>query len=143
MKDRDKEPDMNRRNFVNKLLKLGVTASCLPLLSALPTRLVEAAHTEGESGTQFGMGINVKACIGCGKCVVACKNENNVVKEPFYFRTWVERYILLIDGETIVDSPNGGADGFKPVDISEIKMLRCFFVPKLCNQCENPPCVQV
>ncbi len=143
MKDKDRECDMNRRVFVNKLLRLGAGVTFLPLLSAIPMESVEARHTEGPGGTQYGMGINVRACIGCGKCVVACKNENNVIKEPFYFRTWVERYTLLIDGRTIVDSPNGGAGGFEPVNISEINILRSFFVPKLCNQCENPPCVQV
>jgi len=54
----------------------------------------------------------------------------------------VERYIIYTDGEVSVDSPNGGIEGFPPVD-DDKQILRTFFVPKLCNHCENPPCVQV
>lgn len=42
----------------------------------------------------------------------------------------------------MVDSPNGGIGGFPPTT-TEKGILRTFFVPKLCNQCANPPCVQV
>ncbi|MBM4166112.1 MAG: 4Fe-4S dicluster domain-containing protein [Ignavibacteria bacterium] len=88
----------------------------------------------------YGMGIQIDKCIGCARCVEACKEENGVPKEPFFFRTWVERYIIKKDGETIVQNvslKNGDQDP------TEKDILRSFFVPKLCNQCDNPPCVQV
>ena len=90
----------------------------------------------------WGMGIQIEKCIGCGRCADACKKENDVPKEPFYFKTWVERYVIFEGGEVAVDSPNGGVDGFKRQS-NESKILRSFFVPKLCNQCDNPACVQV
>jgi tetrathionate reductase subunit B len=90
----------------------------------------------------WGMGIRIERCIGCGRCANACKLENDVPQLPFFFRTWVERYIVFADDEVVVDSPNGGVDGFKR-GIHEKRMLRSFFVPKLCNQCNKPPCVQV
>jgi Fe-S-cluster-containing dehydrogenase component len=90
----------------------------------------------------YGMGIDVSKCIGCGRCADACKTENNVPREPFYFRTWIERYVVTTDGETIVSSPDGGVNGF-PTTVPEQGIQRTFFVPKLCNHCANPPCVQV
>src|SRR3970040_592560 len=50
--------------------------------------------------------------------------------EHFFFRTWVERYVITVDGETKVDSPEGGIHGF-PETLSEKEILRTFFVPKL------------
>jgi tetrathionate reductase subunit B len=92
----------------------------------------------------WAMAIDVEKCIGCGNCVRACKEENGVPKEPFYFRTWVERYHVP-EGDLehpTVDSPNGGYDGF-PEKYPAGDGAKSFFVPKLCNQCAHSPCVQV
>ena len=96
------------------------------------------------------MAIDTEKCIGCGLCAKACKTENKVIPEPFYFRTWIERYVIQkaepgsaeARGETLVDSPNGGIDGFPPPAVPREKVLKSFFVPKLCNQCKLSPCTQ-
>ena len=85
--------------------------------------------------------VDATKCIGCGRCVVACKIENEVPMKPYYFRTWVERYIWYENGEVTVESPNGGFNGFER--IRDENIVKSYFVPKLCNQCEKPPCVQV
>ncbi len=88
----------------------------------------------------WGMLLDIDKCIGCGKCVRACYTENNV--PAGYFRTWVERY--HVSGWQLdtpeVDSPDGGLHGFPPAKSQGGKN---FFVPKLCNHCEHPPCTQV
>ena len=41
----------------------------------------------------------------------------------------------------IVDSPNGGYDGFPEQVPEERRRAKAFFVPKLCNHCAHSPCV--
>lgn len=89
----------------------------------------------------YTMVIDIEACIGCGLCVDACCKENNV--PPGHFRTWIERYIVKMDGSVVITSPNGGRDGFPPDDIPEGQIAKAFYVPKLCNQCDQTPCTQV
>lgn len=92
----------------------------------------------------YGMGIEIDKCIGCSRCVEACKTENKVPKVPFYFRTWVERYTITAEREAVVECINvPRKEGTRDVSQEERDVLRTFFVPKLCNQCANPPCVQV
>jgi len=65
----------------------------------------------------------------------------------------VERYILTKDGAVFADTPQEARNGFtsrlidlgegRVKDIPQEKIDKAFFVPKLCNQCEKPPCVQV
>ena len=130
-----------RREFLADLVKF----PCATLLLGVsgPIKALASAGDEYQASEhRYAMGVQIEKCIGCGKCVEACKIENDVPMEPYYFRTWVERYIIYADGEVSVDSPNGGINGFPPIE-SDKDVLRTFFVPKLCNHCENPPCVQV
>ena len=98
---------------------------------------------------QWQMAIDINKCIGCGLCAEACKTENHVPEGPYY-RTWIERYIIKkpapgsseARGEVLVDSPNGGRDGFPPSLVPREEILKSFFVPKLCNLCEKSPCTQ-
>jgi tetrathionate reductase subunit B len=93
----------------------------------------------------WGMIIDIDKCIGCGNCVRACKTENDVLNQPDTFRTWVERYRIDPDDpdHPLVDSPNGGYDGFGVIDPAVDGQRKVFFVPKLCNHCADSPCTQV
>lgn len=136
---------ITRRDFLKSLLRFAPALGGLSVLLENPRRLLGAPE-EGEydaASHWYGMGVDVDRCIGCGRCAEACKEENMVPREPYFFRTWVERYIKKTDREVYVDSPNGGINGFRNTEIAEKDILRSFYVPKLCNQCSRPPCVQV
>jgi len=130
---------MERRRFLSKFMSIAASAT---VVSGFFKRAVARTDGYDPKGHYYGMGIQIDKCIGCGKCVEACKEENNVPKEPFFFRTWVERYVIKKDGETSVQNTDMRIERSNEV-FTEKDILRSFFVPKLCNQCDNPPCVQV
>ncbi|MEW6050912.1 MAG: 4Fe-4S dicluster domain-containing protein [Candidatus Zixiibacteriota bacterium] len=135
--------DMPRREFLENCSR--ALPPWLLVFSVVGSAESLVADEEGQydaSKHNYAMGVDIHRCIGCGRCADACKKENKVPLEPTFFRTWVERYIIPTSGEARVDSPNGGIDGF-PEPQEDIDVLRTFFVPKLCNHCANPPCVQV
>jgi len=102
---------------------------------------------------QWAFGVDAEKCIGCLRCVEACKRENNVSPDAHHFRTWVERYVTL-EGEekaridSQADPINIEASGTEGQyrfanRYKDEKVEKAFFVPKLCNHCTNPACVQV
>jgi len=132
----------SRRDFVKSLAAAAGTGFVYAWLKPAGILLHAASPPVDETGPWYGYGIDIQKCIGCGRCADACKNENNVPREPFFFRTWIEQYTIKNDGEVIVESPNGGIDGFEQ-KIPEEEIFKSFFVPKLCNQCSKSPCEQV
>jgi tetrathionate reductase subunit B len=69
-------------------------------------------------GPRWGFLIDLRRCIGCHTCTVACKAENGV---PLgVFRSWV-----------------------KEVEVGRYPRVRRTFLPQLCNNCDRPPCVDV
>lgn len=134
-----------RRDFLQQAGKfLLLTGSAARAFEFVVSGRAEAAPDYDTARHWWGMVIDIDKCIGCGNCVRACKEENGVSPEPYYFRTWVERYYVRGDRmeHPEVDSPNGGADGFPPRPGPD-DGGKTFFVPKLCNQCVDSPCVQV
>jgi Fe-S-cluster-containing dehydrogenase component len=65
---------------------------------------------------QYGMVIDLHACVGCAACDIACKRENNV---PDGF-AWSNHMI-----ETTGTFPD----------------VRYRYIPTLCNHCSDAPCV--
>lgn len=155
-----------RRRFLSKL---GSAAACTGAaafgVGALSsTRTAAAKGDSPEVGSfptadydwtkhRWGYGIDATKCIGCLRCVEACKRENDVMGDAHHFRTWVERYVYL-EGEEKphIDSHHD------PVNIEasgsereyrfanrykDAKVEKAFFVPKICNHCTHPACVQV
>ncbi len=70
-----------------------------------------------EKKVRWGMLIDLRRCIGCHTCAVACKSENAV---PLgVFRSWV-----------------------KQIEKGKYPVVTRSFLPSLCNNCENPICVR-
>ncbi len=70
---------------------------------------------------RLGMVIDQERCIGCEACSISCKIENNATD-----------YWIKVETQ-------GGAD--KDTPRGRFPNLTMEFLPKLCNHCENPPCV--
>ncbi len=138
-----------RRDFLKTVARTSI-ATALPLgaFKFLSPAEAKAATEAGTGNVRWGFLVDTYKCVGCGFCVRACKLENEVPYDLPVTRTWVERYVILKNGKMLADSPMGARDGFTDpkVEEQEVKpedIAKAFFVPKLCNQCENPPCVQV
>ena len=74
---------------------------------------------------RYGMVINLKRCIGCQTCAIACKTANNTPRDILW------NTVRTIGGE-VLDSPSGEYpnNSLQPLPIS-------------CQHCENPACVKV
>jgi Fe-S-cluster-containing dehydrogenase component len=145
---------ITRRDFLKKSVT-GIAALSLPLAAFEiidPGKLM-ANEAADKAKVRWVFLVDTYQCVGCGLCVKACKVENEIPYEANVTRTWVERYVITKDGKFHADSPKGARDGFlttkidigegRTEDIKNGDIDKAFFVPKLCNQCENPPCVQV
>lgn len=103
-----------------------VSASRRNFLRGVPvvTAAAVAAPTPaiaGNGGQQWAMLIDVRQCIGCQACTVSCIQENAVPEGSF--RTVVSTYSVKL------------TDSAQPAGT--------YVLPRLCNHCDNPPCVPV
>jgi Fe-S-cluster-containing dehydrogenase component len=150
-----------RRGFLRKIGAAGAVAAGGAALMRKVAAKSEPAAAQKSFPTadydwtkrKWAFGVDANKCIGCLRCVEACKRENGVPLDAHHFNTWVERYVYL-EGERRprIDSQQdpvniaaSGAEGaYRFANRYEgAKVEKAFFVPKLCNQCEHPPCVQV
>ena len=156
-----------RRDFLNWLggaLACGVAATVASAVSSSAISAAEEAAATAAppepaipgydwSKHRWAFGVDATKCIGCLRCVAACKKENNVPPDAHHFRTWVERYVTWrarrrrastrqVDPVNIAASGSGSEVSLRR-SYKDAKVEKAFFVPKLCNHCTNPACVQV
>jgi Fe-S-cluster-containing dehydrogenase component len=84
-------------------------------------------------GTKFVYAINLSVCNGNGKCVEACHVENN------HDRATNQSYIRVLEmpkGTMEMGQGNTTYDHDVPADDK-------FYMPVQCQQCDEPPCVDV
>jgi Fe-S-cluster-containing dehydrogenase component len=147
--------NMTRRSVLRNLAGIAGGILAMPAAqvckAAVQNGLASSNAPAGYDPTRHKwlMALDVDRCIGCGMCVEACQKENGVPQDCF--RTWIERYVIKkpgpesgnARGETVVDSPDGGKEGFPALPVPKAEVLKSFFVPKLCNLCDHSPCTQV
>ncbi|MFQ6371614.1 sulfate reduction electron transfer complex DsrMKJOP subunit DsrO [Shewanella sp. YIC-542] len=103
--------DNSKRRLLGQIAAITAGAVFIPLAEA------ENLSTPA-SGKRYGMLIDLRCCVGCQACTVACTIEN---QPPLgQFRTTVNQYEVT----------EGGNSAF-------------MMLPRLCNHCENPPCIPV
>ena len=84
-------------------------------------------------GTKFVYAINLSVCNGNGKCVEACHKENN------HDRDTNQSYIRVLEmpkGTMDMEKGSTTYTGAVPKDDK-------FYLPVQCQQCDEPPCVDV
>ena len=101
---------IGRRDFL-KLGGVGVAAAMLPSVVGKQTKAQSSM-----AGKKFGMVIDLQRCVGCGGCIIACKNENNVKDDV----AWCSRII-----KTTGTFPN----------------VKYEYITTLCNHCAKAPCI--
>jgi tetrathionate reductase subunit B len=140
----------SRRQFLQRVTTITIGTMSLTILPASSGGGIVGSSLGGEPGGPanndqvplFGFLVDTEKCIGAGKCLLACRLENDVPEG--YQRTWVERYVHFKDGSVQVDLvPETGYAGSDASAIDADLVDRAYFVPKLCNHCEDAPCNQV
>ncbi len=104
------DPSINRRDFIKGIsvaTAVGAGAAAMP-------KAARAARTK----PHYGMLIDLRRCIGCHACSVACKAEFDVPLGKT--RSWVEY-----------------------VEKGQYPHVSRSFLPRLCNHCSEPACVPV
>jgi tetrathionate reductase subunit B len=97
-------------------LKMGGAVAATAVATMIPKKVF--GDTAIEQKARFAMLIDLRRCTGCHACSVACKAEFAV---PLgVWKSWVEV----------------SEEGTYP-------KTKRKFLPKLCNHCDNPPCVPV
>jgi len=156
---------LERRDFLSRLGGALACGAAAAVAAAIPPEATAEAGPAAApppapgipnydwSKHHWAFGVDATRCIGCLRCVEACKKENNVSPDPHHFRTWVERYVYLEgEEEPHVDSQadpvnieaSGAPDRYRFANRYKGEEVRqAFFVPKLCNHCTHPACVQV
>ena len=125
-----------------------------PIVKSLyPNPLDEAKKTALH---QWGMTVDLNACVGCGTCVVACQSENNI---PIVGKDQVlrgrEMHWMRIDRYFTSDPRRKNNPSLFDVDADEnqtdenqqfaewIDDVQAVNQPMMCQMCESAPCENV
>jgi molybdopterin-containing oxidoreductase family iron-sulfur binding subunit len=98
---------------------------------------------------QWGMAIDLTACVGCGTCVLACQSENNIpIVGKDQVRRGREMHWLRVDRYYTANPQfKKPSDAFQKDDAQQfaewIDDVQAVNQPMLCQHCEAAPCENV
>ena len=115
------KPLSGKRGFLKGLLGLSATATVIPITPVHAAIGTQPPRRPGMAGKRYGMLVDLRKCIGCQACTVSCSVEN--LPPLGQFRTTVLQYEVDFKGH--------------PTPSAMVSL------PRLCNHCDNPPCVPV
>ena len=110
-----------KRGFLKGLLGLSASATVIPITPVHAAIGAQPPRRPGIEGKRYGMLVDMRKCIGCQACTVSCSMEN--LPPIGQFRTTVLQYEVDLH------------DSLAPAAMVSL--------PRLCNHCDNPPCVPV
>ncbi|KAA0687812.1 sulfate reduction electron transfer complex DsrMKJOP subunit DsrO [Azospirillum brasilense] len=110
--------DRSRRNFCLGAGAATIGAATVAAMPAAAAPGAAALRRDGDPAHRWAMVVDVGKCVGCQACTVACIMENDVPESSF--RTIVSTY-----------------------EVTEQGKAGSYMLPRLCNHCENPPCIPV
>jgi len=137
----------NRRDFLKKVGAVGLFYAFnkiavdyknvgVPVLR----QSTKVQYKDPVHGANFGMMIDVGACVGCRRCQHACRLENNIPDEPSNMH-WIDVYEMENSTPiTAVESipPTGAV-----LDYEESPKDDHWYLSFNCFHCENAPCTRV
>jgi len=119
--------DTTKRRFISAITAGAALIPVTGISTATASTIIrnnQSPDRKGQTGKRYAMVVDLRKCVGCQACTVACSIENQM---PIgQFRTTVKQYeVTLDDGSTAEQN------------------VKAFTLPRLCNHCENPACVAV
>ena len=112
-----------------------------PATEVTKGRVIDGPGTTVDSHNKFAMVIDVGACIGCRRCMWACKEENNTPDaiSPLWIEAFEVKSDVSVTGHpSPADLKTGATTSY-----TQSPLPGRWYITAHCNHCANPPCVKV
>ncbi len=104
---------VDRRAFLRAL-----TGTAAAAIALAPSGCASPGHESDDAGRRWGMVIDLRRCVGCKACTVACKSENHTPPGVAYNVVMEE-------------------------EVGEFPHVTRRFLPRPCMHCQQPSCTDV
>ena len=138
---------MNRRDFLKKVGAVGlfyvfnkIAVDYKNVGVPVLRQSTKVQYKDPVHGANFGMMIDVGACIGCRRCQHACVMENNIPSEPSNMH-WIDVYEM--ENSTPVTAVESIPPTNAVIEYEESPKDDHWYLSFNCFHCENAPCTRV